>query len=288
VGSVRLELVKGDALVQGQVHGDGSVQGDAPSTQGSQRLGILDGALRCIARQGVAKLTLDDVAREAKCSRATVYRVFPGGKDALLGAVLDTEVSRFFSALAVKMGEAACIEDVIVAGMSEAARRISEHEALSRLLEQEPEVVLPHLAFAEMDRVLAVSRSFGAPFLGRWLDHDEAHRVAEWTARIVISYLACPADGVDLTDVRDVRSLVRRYVLPGIGRAGDTEGVAAGPKVEAGSAGGRPVRGRRTVDDVAPRRVLTARTSPAEKLNGTVSGSGSTNDRSRDRKGEAS
>ena len=54
---------------------------------------IVEGALRVIARFGLAKLTLDDVAREAGCSRATLYRYFPG-KGALLRAVLDSETGR--------------------------------------------------------------------------------------------------------------------------------------------------------------------------------------------------
>jgi hypothetical protein len=67
-----------------------------------------------------------------------------------------------------------------------------------------------------MDEVLAVTCAFTTPFLGRWLDQHEAKRVAEWAARIVVSYLVCPADGVDLTDPRQVRRLVRLFVLPGI------------------------------------------------------------------------
>ena len=68
-----------------------------------------------------------------------------------------------------------------------------------------------------MDSVLAVSSTFTAPFLGRFLDHDEARRVAEWAARIVLSHLLCPSDGVDLTDEVLVRRLVRTFVLPGRG-----------------------------------------------------------------------
>jgi AcrR family transcriptional regulator len=177
---------------------------------------VIDGALSCVARHGVAKTTLDDVARAAGCSRATVYRVFPGGKDAVLGAVVDTEVSRFFSALAVRMGEASNLEDVLVTGMTEAATRVADHAALENLLAHEPELVLSQLAFSKMDRVLALTCVFTTPFLGRWLDQAESKRVAEWAARIVISYLLCPADGVDLTDAGHVRRLVRLFVLPGI------------------------------------------------------------------------
>ncbi|HTT85973.1 MAG TPA: helix-turn-helix domain-containing protein [Acidimicrobiales bacterium] len=207
MGARRLELV----------HGEGSEARASPTEPGTPvRVRVIDGALACIAAQGVSKTTLDDVARQAGYSRATVYRAFPGGKDALLRAVADTEVSRFFSALAVAMGEAGDLEDVLVAGMTEAATRVSGHEALRYLLAREPELVLGRLAFAHMDEVLAVTCAFTTPFLGRWLDSAESRRVAEWAARIVVSYLACPAEGIDLTDADQVRRLVRQYILPGI------------------------------------------------------------------------
>jgi AcrR family transcriptional regulator len=56
----------------------------------STRVRIVDGALRCLARQGVAKSTVDDIARQAGLSRATVYRTFPRGKDDILAAVVET------------------------------------------------------------------------------------------------------------------------------------------------------------------------------------------------------
>ena len=82
-----------------------------------QRVRIADAATRCVARRGVTKTTLDDVAREAGCSRATVYRTFPGGKEEVIAAVVDTEVARLFSAVAVAMGGAEDFEDAVVAGI---------------------------------------------------------------------------------------------------------------------------------------------------------------------------
>jgi AcrR family transcriptional regulator len=63
------------------------------------RARAIDATLRCFARYGANKTTIDDVAREAKCSRATLYRAFPGGKDELVGAVVRSEVRRFFGGL---------------------------------------------------------------------------------------------------------------------------------------------------------------------------------------------
>ncbi len=140
----------------------------------STRVRIVDGALRCLARQGVAKTTVDDIARESGLSRATLYRTFPGGREAVLGAVVETEAARLTSALAVVMGEAEDLEDVLVAGMVEAARRLRSHAALAYVLTHEPGVILPHLTFAELDRILLVVGDAAAPFFARWLQPEQA------------------------------------------------------------------------------------------------------------------
>jgi AcrR family transcriptional regulator len=193
------------------------------------RLRIIDAALACLARQGIAKTTLDDVARETRCSRATIYRAFPGGKDSLLVAVGETELARFYGALALHLVDAEDLEDVLVEAMAEGASRIAHHPTLGYLLEHEPGVVVPFLAFSRMDELLAGAAAFLAPFLGRFVDLDEAIRLSEFATRLVLSYLSCPAQGIDITDRDDVRALVRRFVLPGV-----AAGVGESP-------GGRPV-----------------------------------------------
>ena len=172
--------------------------------------------MRCLARQGVAKSTVDDIAREAGLSRATVYRTFPQGKDGILGAVVETEVARLFSSLAVVMGEAHDLEDVLVAGIVEAARRLSSHEALGYLLEHEPGLVLPHLTFARLDQILLAIGDLAAPFFGRWLEPEQASRAAEWAGRIVLAYTPDRNPATDLTDPEETRALVRAFVLPGV------------------------------------------------------------------------
>ena len=182
----------------------------------STRVRIVDGALRCVARQGVAKSTVDDIAREAGLSRATVYRTFPRGKDDILGAMVETEVARLFSSLAVVMGEAHDLEDVVVAGIVEAARRLSSHEALGYLLAHEPGLILPHLTFGRLDQILLAVGDLGAPFFGRWLEPEQASRAAEWAGRIVVAYTSDRNPTTDLTDPDETRALVRAFVLPGI------------------------------------------------------------------------
>src|SRR5207245_805979 len=61
---------------------------------------ILEATYACVARYGLAKTTVEDVARAARLSRATVYRYFPGGRDQLMGEVIAWETGRFFGRLA--------------------------------------------------------------------------------------------------------------------------------------------------------------------------------------------
>src|SRR5437868_3976690 len=68
------------------------------ATTGRER--ILEATYACVARYGLAKTTVEDAAREARVSRATVYRHFPGGKEQLIGEVIAWEAQRFFTRLA--------------------------------------------------------------------------------------------------------------------------------------------------------------------------------------------
>ena len=190
---------------------------DAPSSPSSSSH-LIDATLRCVARWGAAKTTLEDVAREAGVSRATVYRAFPGGKDALLNTVVTVEVQRFLDRVRGQVEAAATLEDALVVAMFEAGRTIAGHEALQYLLEHEPELVLPRFAFRQLDELLTVVRAVGAPLLARFLDDDLAagERVAEWVARITLSYTLSPAAGYSTADEAAVRTLVKTFVLPGI------------------------------------------------------------------------
>ena len=206
-----------------RVLGDDKVVAFAPSTDATHpdsesphRVRIIDGTLACLARHGTAKTTVDDIARQSGVSRATVYRAFPGGREEILGAVVDTEVARLFSALGVCLGSAEELSQALVVGIVEASVRLRDHAALHFLVVHEPGIILGHLAFADSDRLLAIASRFTAPFLARWMTPAEAARVAEWAARIVLSYAVSPSPRTDLCDPSQAARLVHTFMLPGI------------------------------------------------------------------------
>ena len=177
---------------------------------------IVDAALRCVARWGVNKTTLDDVAREAGLSRATIYRLVPGGKDGLMEMVARVEVTEFFQELAQRLEAATTLEELLVTGMTGAGRHMGEHPALQFIITYEPQIVLPGLAFAQMNRVLRLASAFATPYLARFIPPDDAAEAADFVVRILLSYAGCPSERVDLTDEQSVRRLVRTFVLPAL------------------------------------------------------------------------
>ena len=58
---------------------------------------ILDAAERCMARYGLRRVSMGDVAAEAGLSRGSVYRYF-ADRDALVDAVLERTADRFVAA----------------------------------------------------------------------------------------------------------------------------------------------------------------------------------------------
>jgi AcrR family transcriptional regulator len=175
---------------------------------------ILDGALSCVARVGVAKTTLDDVAREAGCARATVYRSFPG-RQALFRAMVEREVARFADQLLEAASGADTLADAVVAVIRTGARTFHTHPALGFVLAHEPEIVASQLSFEHGSAMLAVASRLAGPAFTPFLPLDQAERLGEWITRLTLSYLCNPAEHVDLDDPAQVRELVDAFVLPG-------------------------------------------------------------------------
>ncbi len=171
--------------------------------------------LACVARFGLSKTTLDDVAREAGCSRATLYRYFDG-KAALVRRAVDVELAR----LTTRAVEAARAQDELpdatLALVVTAARDLVAHRPLQFLLAHEPESILGQLAFGPGDQLLVRVGDAFAPAFDRWLDLADARRAGDWIARVLRSYVLMPEPSIDLTDVAAARDFLRELVVPAL------------------------------------------------------------------------
>lgn len=177
---------------------------------------LVEAALRCIARWGVRKTSLDDVAREAGVSRATVYRVFPGGKDRVVEVVFRHEAGRVLEGVDTALADAESLEDLLVAGLESTWRIVADHDVLAAVIRHEPELILPHFAFHQLDRVLDLADAVCRPHLERFLPAHRVRPAAEILARVVITFAFRPAPWLDARDPASVRRLVRTYLLPAL------------------------------------------------------------------------
>jgi AcrR family transcriptional regulator len=183
---------------------------------------VCDAALACLARWGLTKTTLEDVAREAGCGRATIYRTFQGGKAEVMAEVLRREVARFGAQVdtAVAAADPDDPTDVVVAGVVAAARFLRSHRALNYLFAHEPDVILPWVSFNRIDVVYGIATDVAGPHLRRFVADDEAAaRASELLVRTVLSYVLNPSPGHHLTDPQQARRLLSTYVVPGLLRA---------------------------------------------------------------------
>ena len=186
----------------------------ATSTDPGLRSRVLDAAVRCIGRWGLAKTTLDDISREAGCSRASVYRAFPGGKESLVEALGAAEASKFFAGLDRRILTAETLPDLLIAGIGEALLLLHAHPALRFLAQYEPDRLGLAPGETGMSRVLDPAVTFTASHLGRFIRPDEVHDAAEWIVRMVLSYAMWPAPGGSPLAQDRVVDLVDSFILP--------------------------------------------------------------------------
>jgi len=181
---------------------------------------VLAATYACVARFGMGKTTVEDVVKESGVSRASIYRLFPGGKDQLLRETVGWEMNHFFGRLAEAVYEAPDFASLLEEGLVFAHRSIQEHEVLRKVLETEPERLLP-LITVEQHRVLDFITAFLLPYLereqraGRVRPGVDLETATEYVARLVLSLIGSPGRW-DMDDPEQVRVLVREELLGGI------------------------------------------------------------------------
>jgi AcrR family transcriptional regulator len=177
---------------------------------------VVDAALRQFELFGITRSTVEDISRRARVSRVTVYRRFPG-KDRLIEAVMQRELRRFLADLETAVAELDDPQDKLVEGFVFTLESVRGHRLLQRMLESEPEAILPHLT-THGAPFIAAGRDFLAAQMASELDdgrtHDEQLVAADLTARLIVSFLLTPQTPIDLDDPAAARAFARRYLSP--------------------------------------------------------------------------
>ena len=169
---------------------------------------ILDAAEKLFTGRDVATVGMNEIARAAGCSRATLYRYFQN-RDALYTAYVHRETYRVFH----RLGETIAVVDDpgrrLLEAVLAALRSVRESAALSAWFASEQRPV-----GGEMAERSDVIKGLTEAFL-RSLGIDDVEQPARWLVRVMISLLVFPG-----RDDADERAMLEQFVLPMVMSAG--------------------------------------------------------------------
>ena len=182
----------------------------------------LDATAVCLARHGLARTSMTDIAKEMGVARSTLYRSFSSVEEAAW-TLLARESYRFFDAFGAVVARGAGPEPIIALA-AEFVRFAIGHPVMARLLHDEPEFVGSVMAThfgALVDYAAAVVTPLVAAAMDRgMIGRRDPARLAQWMGRVVAICIFAPPSS-------DLEDLLEEMLLPVL--EGDPETLSPAP-----------------------------------------------------------
>ena len=157
---------------------------------------------------------MDDICVTAGVSRATVYRLFPGGRDVLFEAVRLGKLEDFFTAMRAHVEGSESLEELLVRCIVVASIELQHDEHLAMMLATTPGETSGDLTVSGLGRIVRVATAFITPLTDEFIPADEAAHIVEVMCRLVISYYLSPSLTLDFANEDATRTFVRTFLLP--------------------------------------------------------------------------
>lgn len=189
------------------------------SVRTDRREDLLAAAARRFVAVGIRKTTMEDIAREARAGKATLYRHFRN-KDAVIDALLERESERFVRALergARGHGSVAGeVEGAFLAGV----RFFVEHPVLTKGRDEEPGILLPRITANRGPLVQMTLELFTglieAGVTSAELRTVDPREAAEVIVRLILSYFSFPPMYVRVDDPTAAADFAHHLVAGGL------------------------------------------------------------------------
>jgi AcrR family transcriptional regulator len=190
-----------------------------PDAPASTRERILDAAERCMARHGIRRVSMADVAAQAGLSRGALYLHFPQ-RAALVDAVLERTAARFVASSEATV----CRRRTLAAQVAEAAVFIRQHLADGMLTLPLPadDSLLATIMTAQIDRLGQQWVAFWGPLLDAAERRGEIRTgldprwAGEWIVRLLLSFALLAPVTFDRDDPETLRAFVTAHVVAGL------------------------------------------------------------------------
>lgn len=166
---------------------------------------ILDAASELFAHRDAASVGMNEIARAAGCSRATLYRYFET-RDALHSSYAHREAQRIYVGLIDRIGSLTDPRSRLIEGIIVALQSVRENPALASWFAASDRPIGGEMA-GQSEVVHALVSGF-VQSLGVG-DSDTADREARWLLRVMTSLLMFPG-----RDDAEERMMLEDFVVP--------------------------------------------------------------------------
>ncbi|MFN3254376.1 MAG: TetR/AcrR family transcriptional regulator [Ilumatobacter sp.] len=189
----------------------------APHNVHGARDRLLDAAEACFGQFGIAKTTVEDIAKQASVSRATVYRYF-AGRDAVVSGVILRETERYLERVRPRVESQSDLGGVILEFVEVTLRAAVRDETVGLLFTSDHGLDSVGIIEGTSVALFELVSEFLRPmFDSRSDEHHPGLPVedaSEWILRAILSLLTVKGpkrrsgDGLD--------TYLRRFLLPAI------------------------------------------------------------------------
>jgi AcrR family transcriptional regulator len=188
---------------------------------------ILDAAGAELARRGVRRMTMNQVADAAGLGVATVYRRFPQ-KAELVRAVILREADAVTAAVLAELERPGTIHEQAAGGFTAFAHAISSRPLLIRLMRGDADSGDPLASSGQappadlIDQLMTGARDCISDWIrnlqaeGRYLDADP-DVIAELEARLAVSLILIPDGFIPMHDDAATHAFAAQYLVPLLG-----------------------------------------------------------------------
>ena len=182
------------------------------------RVSILDAAEHVARQRGPGKLRVEEVARKAGVSRATIYRYF-NNKDELVHGVLLHKAREFSDAVIDQLVEVEDPGDMIVEGILIARDMVAADPFFEPFLNPTGAPTTRRLAGGSKGIRLVIADGLRPAFelaeqVGILREEVTAQNAADWTFMVTFGFLTIP-DSEERTRAEE-RVYLRRMLLPSL------------------------------------------------------------------------
>ena len=187
---------------------------------------VLDAARDCVLAVGVRRTTMTDVARRAGVSRMTLYRRGWSDVRDLVGDLMTREWGTAALDAAREPDPSRPVREQLVEGMLSGVRAFREHPLLHKILDVDPELLLPYLLDrrgASQDllleflaRTLALGHADGSVRVDHLVRQSRTLLLVVQSFALSLQLMADPADPELSPDAfyDELRTLLERTLAP--------------------------------------------------------------------------